>query len=111
MTAGAQSSQPSLRSARAPSDSCLLWPAGRCSAAAPAVTSVLVLIGLFLPRRPAGSWHQALRLEPLFDLALHGIQRGLRADRAGGRDQVRDVDGDDLVDRRLRADAGVLQRR
>src|SRR6185437_7737431 len=89
ITAGAQSSQPSLRSARAPSDSCRLWPAGRCSAAAPAATSVLVLIGPFLPWRPAGlrpgrrdgpwragprwagSWHQALRLEPLVDLALH----------------------------------------
>ena len=52
ITAGAHSIQPSLRSARAPSDSFALPLAG-ASPAAPTVTvSVLVLIGPFLPSRP-----------------------------------------------------------
>ena len=75
MTAGAHSSQPSLRSARAPSDSCGLRLAG-ASAGAPVVTVwVLVLIGPFLSSRPGrclrrgGSRDQALRLQGVVDLA------------------------------------------
>src|ERR1022692_1295329 len=105
MTAGEMSSQPSRRSARAPSDSCRLRPGG-ASAGAPTVTVwVLELIGPFLPSLPAGrllrggSRDQALRLQGVVHLSDHRLLRARRADAARRRDQVRDADvgADDLV--------------
>src|ERR1017187_1525400 len=126
MTAGAHSIQPSLRSARAPSDSGVL-PFGGASPASPTETVwVLVLIGPFLPSRPAppapdspaaagrmlrgGSRDQSLRLQGVIQLAGHRLLGRRRVDGGRRRDQVRDVDGHDLVDGRLRPDARVLQR-
>src|SRR5450755_2875250 len=116
MTAGAHSIQPSLRSARAPSDSCRRLRPGGASAGAPTVTVwVLELIGPFLPSLPAGrllrggSRDQALRLQGVVQLSDHRLLRAYRADAGRRRDQVRDADGHDLVDGRLRADAGVLE--
>src|SRR5258708_31731604 len=101
MTAGAHSSRPSLRSARAPSDSWGLRLDG-ASGGAPTVTVwVLVLIGPFLSSRPGRcSRDQALRLQGVVELADHRLLRSRRADAARRRDQVREVDGTDLVDRR-----------
>src|SRR5215467_14881991 len=103
MTAGAQSHQPSLRSARAPSDSFGLRRAG-ASAGAPTVTVwVLVLIGAFLSSRPAyflrrgGSRDQASRLQGVVDVVDHLLLCGRRVDAGRRRGQVGDVDGDDLV--------------
>src|SRR6266576_4918028 len=104
MTAGAISMKPSLRSARAPSDSCGL-PVGGASAGAPVVTVwVLVLIGPFLSSRPGrclgrgGSRDQALRLQGVADIAAHLLLRTHRVDLRRRRGQVRDVDGHDLVE-------------
>src|SRR5258708_17073602 len=100
MTAGAHSSQPSLRSARAPSDSCRRPLAG-ASAGAPVTVWVLVLIGPFLSLRPGacllggGSRDQALRLQGVIELSDHLLLRARRADAGRRRDQVRDVDGHD----------------
>src|ERR1022692_4849204 len=120
MTAGEISSQPSLRSARAPSDSCPLRAGGVSRMASePAATcalTLLMLIGVFLPSLPAdrvlrgGSRDQALRLQGVIELADHRLLRAGRVDADRRRDQVRDVDGDDLVDGRLRPDARVLER-
>src|SRR6476469_9325365 len=114
MTAGAISMNPSLRSARAPSDSCGL-PLGGASAGAPVVTvSVLVLTVPLLSSRPGryllggGSRDQALRLQGVAERALHRLQRALWVNAGGRRDQVRDVDGHDLVNGRLRPHARVL---
>src|ERR1022692_5031141 len=118
MTAGAQSIQPSLRSARAPSDSCRLEPPDvSLTASAPAATCELTVIGVFLPWLPAnrllggGSRDQALRLQAVVELADHRLLRPRRADGSRRRYQVRDVDGYDLINRRLRPHARALQRR
>src|ERR1035441_4492812 len=115
MTAGAQSSQPSLRSARAPSDSWRLPVAGASPAAPTAAVCVLVLIGPFLSWRPGccllrgASRNQALRLQAVVELADHLLLGAHRVDCGRWRHQVRDVDGQDLVERRLRPDAGGLE--
>src|ERR1700690_714386 len=106
MTAGAHSIQPSLRSARAPSDSgALPFFPGTGAVVSPVTVSVVALIGPFLPSRRArrrlrggGSRDQALRLQGVVELADHRLLRAGRADAGGRRDQVRDVDGHDLVD-------------
>src|ERR1022692_854722 len=126
MTGGAHSIQPSLRSARAPSDSGALPLAGASPVSPAATVWVLVLIGPFLPSRPdapaaaapaaagriprGGSRDQALRLQGVAELADHRLLGARRVDGGRRRDQVRDVDGHDLVDGRLRPDARVLQR-
>src|SRR6478736_5556118 len=98
ITAGAHSSQPSRRSARAPSDS-----RGRplrpvTSGSAVVTTSVPVVIGpislyAYRPRWPAGapgrpvpsgrSWDQPLRLERVVDLAFHRLLGAHRVDPRG----------------------------
>src|ERR1035437_1901013 len=94
-TAGAHSIQPSLRSARAPSDSCGLRFLVACSAPVPEATSVVVLIGPFLPSRPAdrllhcrllrrGSRDQSLRLQGVVEQADHRFLCACRVD-AGRR--------------------------
>src|SRR5215471_20600925 len=121
ITAGAHSSQPSRRSARAPSDS-----RGRrwrpvTSGSAVVTTSVPVVIGPFsfcafrprwlagAPGPPGPSRDQPLRLERLVDLASHRLLGGYRVDARGRGHEVRDDDGDVLVRRGLRPHAGVLQ--
>src|SRR5271165_4383094 len=118
MTAGAHSRKPSLRSARAPADSrrfLRLCLAGATPGAATATVLVLVLIGPFLSRRPGrcllrgGSRDQPLLLQGITDLAGHALLGVHRIDAGWRRDQVRDVDGHDLVVRRLRPHAGGLE--
>src|SRR6266496_6565800 len=102
MTAGAISVKPSLRSARAPSDSCGL-PLGGAPAGAPAVTVSVVLTVSLLSSRPGrcllggGSRDPALRLQGVVERALHRLQRARRVDAGRRRDLVRAVDGHDLV--------------
>src|ERR1019366_9547526 len=117
MTAGAHSIQPSLRSARAPSDSCgFRRPAGSSIASEAATVPTASLIGPFPPSLPAGrtlcggSRDQTLRLQAVADLADHRFLGARRVDGGRRREQVRDVDGHDLVDGRLRPDTRVLQR-
>src|SRR5580693_9635030 len=100
-TAGAHSIQPSLRSARAPSDSCGLAFFASCSTVVPTATCADVLIGPLLSSRP-DSRNQSLRLQRVVDLADHRLLGAGRADALRRREQVRDVDGHDLVHRRLR---------
>src|ERR1700684_718188 len=104
MTAGAQSSQPSRRSAFAPSDRGAFFPLTGAVVAPPGTVSVVVLIGPFFPSRPAcrtprpagspdrASRDQALRLQGVIELAGHRFLRADRADPGRRRDQVRDVD-------------------
>src|SRR6266576_4301943 len=108
ITAGAHSSQPSLRSARAPSDS-RLRPLGSVTVGSAVTTSVPVVIGLFpfsafrprwlagAPGRSGRSWDQPLRLERVVDLADHCLFGAHRLDARGRGHQVRDDDGDVLV--------------
>src|ERR1700677_1116305 len=103
-TAGAHSSQPSRRSARAPSDSFAL-PLPFAPAAVPtAAVWVPVLIGHFLLR--GGSRDQALLLQGIADLAHHALLGAHLVDAVRRRHPVRDVDGPDLVGGRLRPTAG-----
>src|SRR5260370_34889420 len=113
MTAGAHSSQPSLRSARAPSDSWRLRLGGASAGAPTVAVWVLVLTGPLLSSssRPGRcSRDQALRLQGVVELADQRILGARRADAARRRDQGRDADGHDLVDRRLRPTAPVPER-
>src|SRR5262245_42342384 len=117
ITAGAHSSQPSLRSARAPSDS--RGRRRRPVTSGSAVVTVSVVIGpfpfsAFRPRWLAGapgpsgrSWDQPLRLERVVDLAFHRLLGAHRLDARGRGHQVRDDDGDVLVRRGLPAGAGL----
>src|ERR1700756_5651778 len=105
ITAGAHNSQPSRRSARAPSDSRGRRLRPVTSGSAVVTTSVPVVIGpfsfyAFRPRRLAGapgppgpSWDQPLRLERLVDLAFHRLFGARRLDARGRGHQVRDDDG------------------
>src|SRR5712691_10845132 len=90
MTAGAHSSQPSLRSARAPSDSRRRPLAGASAGAPTSTVWMLVLIGPFLSLRPGscllrgGSRDQALRLQGLVDLVRHRLRGARRVMFDGG---------------------------
>src|SRR5437016_10998868 len=94
ITAGAHSSQPSRRSARAPSDS-RLRPLAPVTVGSAVTTSVPVVIGLlpfcaFRPCWPAGapgpevppgrSWDQPLRRQGVIDLAGHVLLGAHRLD-------------------------------
>src|SRR6476659_314101 len=95
ITAGEHSSQPSRRSARAPSDSRGLTLRPVTSVSAVVTTSVPVVIGpfsfcAFRPRWLAGapgptgpSWDQPLRQERLVDLGSHRLLGGHRVDARG----------------------------
>src|SRR5450755_5148365 len=114
MTAGAHSSQPSRRSALAPSDSWRLWlPGSSVTGSVPVATCAFTLIGVFLPSGPAaglgGSRDQALRLQGVIELAGQRILCGRRVDTARRGDLVRDVNGHDLVEGCLGPYAGVLE--
>src|ERR1019366_696464 len=116
MTAGAHSIQPSLRSARAPSDSCgFRRPGGSSIVSEAATVPTASLIGPFppsLPGRPAlrgRSRDESLRLQGVAELAHHRLLGARRVDSGRRRDQVRDVDGHPLVHGRLRPDTRVLQ--
>src|ERR1700744_5275381 len=104
ITAGAHSSQPSRRSALAPSDSCFLCP-GPCSrtASVPAATGAFTVIAVFLPLAPAtsygGSRDQALRLQCVRQRALQRRQRSGRVDARSREDLVPEVDAYARVDR------------
>src|ERR1700757_4573863 len=107
MTAGATSQNPRRRSCLAPSDS-----SGRAFRGF-ACAGVVVVAGagtVVLISSSFGSRDQALGRESIVDLADHGLLGALRAERRRGRDLVREVDGDHLVERGLRPDAAVLER-
>src|SRR6185437_1679696 len=105
-TAGPTSQNARRRSCLAPSDSGAR--SFRCFACAAEVVvpvaGTVVLIGSSF-----GSRDQALGLESVVYQADHRLLGGLRVDLRRGGDLVREADRDHLVDRGLRADAGVLQ--
>src|SRR6516225_11543441 len=121
ITAGAISIKPSRRSARAPSDRRLRCFRSVTSGSPVVTTSVLAVIGslpfyAFRSHRLAGapgpSWHSRdhqLRLKRLIDLCGHRLLGARRVDARGRGHLVRDDDGDALVRRSLRPNAGVLQ--
>src|SRR6266536_1324240 len=100
MTAGAHSSQPSRRSARAPSDS-------RARCRRPATGSWAVTGGVTVVMSPplwacAGrSRSQPLPGQGVVDLCPHVLLGARRADRTGRRDLMRDRHRHDLVERGL----------
>src|SRR5260221_14582642 len=89
--AGAHSSPPSLRSARAPSESWRRRVAGIRSAVVTVAVWLSILIGPFLSPRPGrsqaggGSRDQSLRLQGVVDLVDHLLLGGRRADGRGRR--------------------------
>src|SRR5258708_12455473 len=105
MTAGAHSSKPSLRSARAPSDSWRLRLGGASAGAPTVAVWVLVLTGPLLSSssRPGRcSRDQALRLRGVVELADQRILAARRADPPRRPYQLPDAHGPHLLDHRLR---------
>src|SRR5580700_1779422 len=100
ITAGAQSSQPSRRSARAPSDSGALRR--RPATGSWAVTGgVTVVMSPPLSACAGRSRSQPLSGEGVVDLRSQVLLSAHRVDGAGRRHEVRDRHGHDLVQRGL----------